>query len=560
MKKFQITYGYDDVTLVPAYSELESRSDANPVMHDFKIPIIASCMDTLGVDLMNCVIGNNIPFIAHRAFKSAKEQYEYFIPNFEKTQPFDRYKKIWFAVGSFQKYKDWIDYLYFGVGVRNFCVDMAHGDSKACIDTIKYIKSLRSYNDISNKEITLNDQYFKSIKPANQESKTHVIAGNVATPEGFKRLQAAGADGIRIGIASGQICFTGDTLVTVCAKYKNGFYEKQIRHIKVGDHVVTASGRIREVKKVYENDYIGEIYKINDDIKVTPTHKFHVYDHITKEKKYLEIKDYDEERYSFLDYDNRTHKAYLDIDEFNGKVYNLEVDDEHTYTVGKLMFGVSNCSTAIQTGFGVPILTNIIECKKVQKNGTWIIADGGIKSSGDIAKAIYFGADFCMIGKLFAATDLACGRCFNKDKIEIPDFLFRYSCDEPCFYKPVYPWDFQKMIQIAKELDERKCDRENRQQKVINNLVAYKEYHGMASRDARKNVLSYASVEGVSGLVKLSGRTEDFINDTYLRLQASLSYAGARNWDEFRKNTYPVLRSNAGIIAADTHLDITIDK
>ena len=83
MKKFQITYGYDDVTLVPAYSELESRSDANPVMHDFKIPIIASCMDTLGVDLMNCVISNNIPFIAHRAFKSAKEQYEYFIPNFE---------------------------------------------------------------------------------------------------------------------------------------------------------------------------------------------------------------------------------------------------------------------------------------------------------------------------------------------------------------------------------------------------------------------------------------------------------------------------------------------
>ena len=93
------------------------------------------------------------------------------------------------------------------------------------------------------------------------------------------------------------------------------------------------------------------------------------------------------------------------------------------------------------------------------------------------------------------------------------------------------------MIQIAKELDERKCDRENRQQKVINNWVAYKEYHGMASRDARKNVLSYASVEGVSGLVKLSGRTKDFINDTYLRLQASLSYAGARNWDEFRKNT-----------------------
>jgi IMP dehydrogenase/GMP reductase/preprotein translocase subunit YajC len=374
-------------------------------------------------------------------------------------------------------------------------------------------------------------------------------------------LEKAGANGIRIGIASGQICFTCDTIVTVCQKHKNGFYEKQIRHVRVGDHVVTASGRIREVKKVYENDYVGEIYKINDDIKVTPTHKFHVYDHIKGEKTYLEIKDYDEERYSFLDYDNKTHKAYLDIDEFNGKVYNLEIDDEHTYTVGKLMFGVSNCSTALQTGFGVPILTNIIESVKARKNkNTWIIADGGIKNTGDIAKAIYFGADFCMIGKLFASTDLACGECYNKNKEHIIDTLFKFGCEEPNFMRPIYPWEAEQMYQLAEELDNRKNDDNNRRQLVINNIVAYKEYHGMASRDARKNILSYASVEGVSGLVKLTGKTEDFIKDTKLRLQASLSYAGAKNWVEFRKNTYPVLRSNAGIIAGETHLDITLDK
>jgi IMP dehydrogenase/GMP reductase len=487
-----MTYGYDDISLVPSYSVLESRSESNPKMYDYSLPIMASCMDTLGKDMMELFLNSKIPFIAHRAFKSVNDQVLYFFPNYTKNAAFLNHKNcLWMAVGSVKKYKDWIDYLYNGFGITQFCVDMAHGDSKACEDTIKYIKSF--------------------------DKPTHVIAGNVATKEGFIRLQKAGADGIRVGIASGQICFTGDTLVTVCAKHKNGFYEKQIRHIKVGDHVVTASGRIREVKKVYENDYIGEIYKINDDIKVTPTHKFHVYDHITKEKKYLEIKDYDEERYSFLDYDNRTHKAYLDIDEFNGKVYNLEVDDEHTYTVGKLMFGVSNCSTAIQTGFGVPILTNIIESVKVRKNkDTWIIADGGIKNTGDIAKAIYFGADFCMIGKLFAATDKACGRCYNKD------------------FKLVPNDDFENIM--------------------------YKEYHGMASRDARKNILSYASVEGVAGMIKYSGTTEDFINDTKLRLQASLSYAGAKNWKEFRKNTYPVMRSNAGIIAADTHLDITLDK
>ena len=511
MKRMQMTYGYDDVTLVPAYSDLESRSCSKTNMHGFDIPIIASCMDTLGYDLMETVIKNNIPFIAHRAFKTVQEQWNYFIPNNEFNHPFLRYQKIWWAVGSVKKYEKWIEYLY-DKGVRNFCVDMAHGDSKACIDTIKYIKNL----DICRKEEALKTPGKTLTSFSLPDRPVHIIAGNVATPEGFKRLENAGANGIRIGIASGQICFTGDTLVTVCAS-KNKFYEKQIKHIKVGDHVVTASGKTREVKKIYENDYVGEIYKINDDIKVTPTHKFHVYDHLTKEKKYLEIKDYDEKRYSFLDYDNKTHKANLDIDEFNGKVYNIEVDDEHTYTVGKLMLGVSNCSTAIQTGFGVPILTNIIESVKARKNkNTWIIADGGIKNTGDIAKAIYFGADFCMIGKLFAATDKACGKCYDKN------------------------------FKLIKNDD-------------LENIV-YKEYHGMASRDARKNILSYASVEGVAGMVKYSGTTEDFINDTKLRLQASLSYAGAKDWKEFRKNTYPVMRSNAGIIAADTHLDVTLDR
>lgn len=241
------------------------------------------------------------------------------------------------------------------------------------------------------------------------------------------------------------------------------------------------------------------------------------------------------------------------IQNFSGYVYNIGVNNEHSYCVNGI--AVHNC------GFGVPILTNIIECKKVQKNGTWIIADGGVKVTGDIAKAVYFGADFCMIGKLFASTDKACGKVYNKNKEQILDTSLRFEHDEPCFLRPIYPHEFDEMYQIASKLDWEKHDAEGRRKKaVINNLVAYKEYHGMASRDARQGVLSYASVEGVAGLVRYSGTTEQFIRDTYLRLQASLSYAGARNWDEFRKNTYPVMRSNAGIIAADTHLDVTIDK
>ena len=83
-----------------------------------------------------------------------------------------------------------------------------------------------------------------------------------------------------------------------------------------------------------------------------------------------------------------------------------------------------------------------------------------------------------------------------------------------------------------------------------NHVVAYKEYHGMASRAARSGILSYASVEGCEGLIKYTGRTKDFIQDTYLHLQASLSYGGAKNWNEFRKKVKAAKRSEAGIIAA----------
>lgn len=186
------TYSYDDVTLIPQFSDLKSRSEANPQMKGYKLPIIASCMDTLGRNLMLDVISKNIPFIAHRAFKSAEEQFKEFIPDINSVNDF--YANIWFAVGSVQKYRTWIDYL-FEQGVRHFCVDMAHGDSQCCIDTIKYIKERAK-------------EYNKIISKLNQS--LHIIAGNVATVEGFKRLQRVGAQGVRVGIASRQYMQHGE--------------------------------------------------------------------------------------------------------------------------------------------------------------------------------------------------------------------------------------------------------------------------------------------------------------------------------------------------------------
>jgi IMP dehydrogenase/GMP reductase len=406
MKKLPETLSYDDVTLAPNFSTLASRKEASTKFDIYDLPIMVSCMDTLGKDLMECVTRKNIPFIAHRAFKSAEEQFNYFIPDNEFKAPFHVYQNIWWAVGSVLKYRSWIDYLY-NKGVRKFCVDMAHGDSQACIDTIKYIKNL----DIEKRseEETNPEKHLTSLGGPNVP--LHIIAGNVATAEGFKRLQEAGADGIRVGIASGSIC-----------------------------------------------------------------------------------------------------------------------------------------STNIETAMGLPVLTSIIECMKVKKKETWLIADGGIRSAGDIAKAIYFGADFAMIGKLFAATDKACGNSYNinKELIEPGKEIYQQNLTvddvchafilNGCSVNDFTPEFIQLMFNKYK--------------------VVYKGYHGMASRAARENILSYAAVEGVEGLIKYSGTTEEFITDTKLRLQASLSYAGARNWEEFRKNAKAYKRSISGVHAADVHMDI----
>lgn len=73
----------------------------------------------------------------------------------------------------------------------------------------------------------------------------------------------------------------------------------------------------------------------------------------------------------------------------------------------------SICTTRIVAGVGVPQLTAVVDCVEAcRKHGIPVIADGGIKFSGDLAKAIAAGADCAMIGSLFAGTDESPGEVF----------------------------------------------------------------------------------------------------------------------------------------------------
>jgi len=210
-------------------------------------------------------------------------------------------------------------------GITHFCADFAHGDSKVCIDTIKFIR----------KEVPSAD----------------IMAGAVATGDGFQRLEEAGADMIRCGIGCGSIC-----------------------------------------------------------------------------------------------------------------------------------------STRLQTGIGVPLLTTLREVIKV-RHKAWILADGGVKYDGDIVKAMAVGADMVISGRLFASTDLSGGMKYDGDGL---------------------PTQCVEHMQWCR-------------------------YRGMASKEARGDMLKAASVEGVDGIIPYCGKTEDYIQDLTQHLRGAMSYLGVSNWDRFHQ-------------------------
>ena len=62
------------------------------------------------------------------------------------------------------------------------------------------------------------------------------------------------------------------------------------------------------------------------------------------------------------------------------------------------------------------------------------------------------------------------------------------------------------------------------------------------------------SVEGVSGLIPYTGKTEDVLKDMKLNLKAGMSYCGVRHWKEFQQKSKIVFVSNSGILESQTHI------
>ncbi|GBE44588.1 MAG TPA: IMP dehydrogenase [Rhizobiales bacterium] len=178
----------------------------------------------------------------------------------------------------------------------------------------------------------------------------------------------------------------------------------------------------------------------------------------------------------------------------------------------------SICTTRIVAGVGVPQLTAVLEsAEEARKSGIPVIADGGIKFSGDVAKALAAGADCAMIGSLFAGTD------------ESPGEVFLYQGRS---YKA-----YRGMGSVG-AMARGSADR----------------YFQQDIKDALKLV-----PEGIEGQVPYKGPLASVLHQLVGGLRSSMGYVGAGDLGELREKAQFVRISSASLRESHAH-DVTITR
>ena len=163
--------------------------------------------------------------------------------------------------------------------------------------------------------------------------------------------------------------------------------------------------------------------------------------------------------------------------------------------------GGSICSTRIQTGHGVPGLQTILDCAQTDRDVA-IIADGGLRNSGDMVKALAAGADAVMCGSLLAGA------------AEAPGEIFREA-----------------------------------------NGSVWKSYRGMASKEAQTDWRGkYSSLEGIASRVPYGGKVETILEELERGIRSGLSYSGARSIEELQSKAEFIEQTPSSLSESQTHI------
>ena len=175
----------------------------------------------------------------------------------------------------------------------------------------------------------------------------------------------------------------------------------------------------------------------------------------------------------------------------------------------------SICTTRVVAGVGVPQLTAVMDCAEVgRKYGVPVIADGGIKYSGDIVKALAAGASVAMMGSLFA------------------------GCEESPGETEIYQGRSYKVYRGMGSLGAMACGSKDRY-----------------FQDGNKKLVP----EGVEGRIPYKGVVSDAIYQLIGGIRSGMGYLGAKTFEDLYENAKFVVQTSAGFRESHPH-DISITK
>jgi len=196
----------------------------------------------------------------------------------------------------------------------------------------------------------------------------------------------------------------------------------------------------------------------------------------------------------------------IEIFEYTGSVYDLEVEEDHSFTINDgIIVHNSACTTRRMTGVGYPQLSAVIECSDAAhgisngKGSGLVIADGGIVHPSDVGKAFCAGGDFAMMGSMFSGYEQSGGKLVEKDGKK------------------------------------------------------YKEFFGSSSNKAMEEFYgkkeSHRASEGRYALIPYKGDMNIFLQDLFGALRSTGTYIGARSIKEFSKRA-TFIRVNSQLTTA----------
>lgn len=190
------------------------------------------------------------------------------------------------------------------------------------------------------------------------------------------------------------------------------------------------------------------------------------------------------------------------------------------------------CTTRIVSGMGMPQLTAIVETARAGREaGVPVVADGGIRYSGDMVKALAAGADTVMMGSYFASCNESPGEHFTFKKDEVPS-VFQHLVKDGIDEYPFKTYRGMGSISAMKKGSEVKTEGE---------------FHGKSYKD---RVLV---AEGVDALVPIKGTVKEMVDQALGGIKSGMYYVGCQNIARLQQSSQFIRITNASLKESHPH-------